>query len=123
MISIVALLLCAVAVQDNPPAAIAPAGVKEPALRAELLKRMKAEQDVRFELIRLNPMNKPLGRGEGATPEMKAVLEKMEAIDKDNLSWFKGVVKEKGWPGKGMVGPDGAQGAFLIAQHATSDLD
>ena len=47
----------------------------------------------------------------------------MEQIDRDNLAWLKRVVETHGWPGKSLVGPDGAQGAFLIAQHAVSDLD
>src|SRR5262249_24134277 len=97
--------------------------VKDVALRDELLKRMKAEQDVRFDFMKVNaggPAFTPPGR---AKPEVKIVLEKMQAIDKDNLVWFKGVVRKHGWPGKAMVGRDGAKGAFLIAQHATSDLE
>ncbi|MDB5348984.1 MAG: hypothetical protein JWN86_231 [Planctomycetota bacterium] len=111
-----ALLLLASLAQD-------PAGIKEPVLRAELLKRMKAEQDVRLDFVKLNPANKPITPVDREKPEIKAVFEKIEKIDKENLAWFKGVVKAKGWPGKSMVGPDGAQGAFLIAQHAASDLD
>jgi hypothetical protein len=97
--------------------------VKEPALRAELVSRMKAEQDVRLELNRLNPANMPLTPEDRQKPEVKAVLERMEKVDRENLAWLKGVIEKHGWPGKSMVGADGAQGAFLIAQHATSDLD
>src|SRR3954447_4223166 len=96
---------------------------KAPELQRELVKRMKAEQDVRFEFIKLNPSNKPLTPEDREKPEMKAVFEKMHKIDNDNLTWFKGVVEKHGWPGFAMVGRDGAQGAFLIAQHAGSDLD
>jgi hypothetical protein len=97
--------------------------IKEPALRADLVKRMKAEQDIRFQFIRLNPTGKPVTSNDRQDLEIKAVMEMMEKIDKDNLAWFKGVVEQYGWPGKSMVGPDGAQGAFLIAQHAVSDLE
>jgi hypothetical protein len=97
--------------------------VKEPALRAELVTRMKAEQDVRLELNKLNPANKPLTPEDREKPEVKAVLERMAKVDRENLAWLKGVVEKHGWPGKSLVGADGAQGAFLIAQHATSDLD
>jgi hypothetical protein len=100
-----------------------PPAVKDPALRAELVSRMKAEQDVRAELVRLNPSNKPLAPEDRQRPEVKAVLERMEKVDRENLAWLKGVVEKHGWPGRSVVGPDGAQGAFLIAQHATSDLD
>src|SRR5207247_4892997 len=91
--------------------------------RAELVRRMKAEQDVRFEVAKLNPGNKPLTPADRERPEVKAVFEKMERIDQDNLAWLKGVVAAKGWPTKSVVGPDGAQGAFLIAQHAVGDLE
>jgi Domain of Unknown Function (DUF1080) len=114
-----ATVLLLVLIQDK----TATPSVNDPALRAELLKRMKAEQDVRFELTKVNPDNRPPPSAEFEKPEIKAVFEKMQAIDKDNLAWLKGVVKDKGWPGKAMVGPDGALGAFLIAQHATTDLD
>jgi hypothetical protein len=97
--------------------------VKEPDLRAELVTRMKAEQDVRLELNKLNPANKPLTPEDRQKPEVKAVLDRMEKVDRDNLAWLKGVVEKHGWPGQSMVGADGAQGAFLIAQHAVSDLD
>lgn len=108
-------------VKPAPPVASRP--VKDPALRDELVKRMKAEQDARVALIGLNPKNQPITPIDREKPEMKAALEKMEKIDAENLAWFKGVVKEHGWPGKSMVGPDGAMGAFLIAQHAARDMD
>jgi hypothetical protein len=111
------------AAQPAPGNAEPPKGVKDPALREELVRRMKAEQDVRVELTRLDPAGKSLTPEDQHKPEMKAVLDKMEKIDRDNLAWLKGVVEKHGWPGKSMVGPDGAQGAFLIAQHAVSDLD
>jgi hypothetical protein len=106
---------------ENPDRAGRP--VKEPALRVELLKRMKAEQDIRMDLFRLNPTSRPLTPEERNKPEMKAVMEQMEQIDKDNLAWFKKVVEKHGWPGMAMVGDDGAQAAFLIAQHAARDLN
>ncbi len=96
--------------------------VKDPALRAELVTRTKAEQDARVELNKLSPASKPLTPEDRQKPEVKAVLERMEKVDRDNLAWLKGVVEKYGWPGKSLVGPDGARGAFLIAQHATSDL-
>ena len=40
-----------------------------------------------------------------ARPEVKAVFEKMEQIDRGNLAWLKGVIATKGWPTRSMVGP------------------
>jgi hypothetical protein len=97
--------------------------VKEPALRAEIVARKKAEQDVRFELNKLSPGNWSFTPEDMKMPEVRAVLERMAKIDRDNLAWLKGVVDKHGWPGKSLVGRDGAHGAFLIAQHAVTDLE
>src|SRR5436853_463722 len=94
-----AVLAAAAAAQDRTPPA---QPVKDPELRAELVRRMKAEQDVRFGFARLNPENKPLTPADRERPEVKAVFEKMEQIDRDNLAWLKGVVAAKGWPTKSM---------------------
>lgn len=44
-------------------------------------------------------------------------------IDADNTAWMKRVVRVHGWPGISLVGPDGAQAAWLLAQHADRDHD
>jgi hypothetical protein len=43
------------------------------------------------------------------------------SVDADNLAWLKEVVTEVGWPGRSMVGGDGAHAAWLLAQHADQD--
>jgi hypothetical protein len=50
-------------------------------------------------------------------PEMEMVT----SVDADNLAWLKQVVAEVGWPGRSVVGEDGAHAAWLLAQHADSD--
>src|SRR5690242_7995042 len=87
--------------QDKAPPAPA---VKDPELRAELVRRMKAEQDARFEMARLHPGNQPFTPADRERPEIKAAVEKMQQIDRDNLAWLKGVVAAKGWPTKSMAG-------------------
>ena len=37
-----------------------------------------------------------------------------------NAEELKEIIEEKGWPGKSLVGTDGADAAFTIAQHAIS---
>jgi len=49
-------------------------------------------------------------------------LEAMAQVDAENRDWLKKTVGKKGWPGKTLVGPDGAQAAFLLVQHADKDL-
>lgn len=73
----------------------------EPALREELLKRMKEDQRIRME----------------GNPDM----EEWGKIDADNTAYMKTVIDKHGWPGKSMVGEDGALAAFLMVQHADAD--
>jgi len=76
--------------------------LKEPALRQELLKRLQEDQR-----IRLVP-----------NPD----LHEWKRIDAENTAFMKKVIKRHGWPGKSVVGSDGAQAAFFLVQHAASDL-
>ena len=68
-------------------------------LRAELLRRVAADQDARHALD----------------------TEAMLAADADNLPWLRQVVADVGWPGRSLVGTDGAQAAWLLVQHADRD--
>jgi Family of unknown function (DUF6624) len=97
--------------------------VADTALREELVKRMKVEQAVREEVAKAVPSTSPTVAEDSKKPEVQAIFQKMARIDRDNLTWLKKVVADKGWPTKSMVGQDGALGAFLIAQHATTDLE
>jgi len=72
-----------------------------PELHAELMKRMKTDQDARSA--------KPL---DGL---------QITLIDSENTAWMKQVVEKHGWPGRAMVGGDGAQAAWLLVQHADHD--
>jgi hypothetical protein len=45
----------------------------------------------------------------------------MQEADAENLPWLKAVVADRGWPGASVVGIDGANGAWLLAQHADAD--
>jgi hypothetical protein len=70
-----------------------------PGLRAELLRRMERDQVAR--------------RADD--------LEAFGQVDAENLPWLKKVITVIGWPGRSIVGDDGASAAWLLVQHADSD--
>ena len=50
--------------------------------------------------------------------EEVAYSARFTEIDADNTAWLRAVVVERGWPLLSQVGEDGAQAAWLLAQHA-----
>jgi hypothetical protein len=54
-----------------------------------------------------------------------SVAERMEAarIDVANTDRLRAITAEHGWPGRALVGEEGAEAAWLIAQHADQQLD
>jgi hypothetical protein len=77
------------------------------ALRAELLARMTADQKARLAL----PAR--------ATWERWAPVA---AIDAANTARMRQALATHGWPGHAMVGEDGFHAAWLLVQHAPTDL-
>jgi hypothetical protein len=79
-------------------------------LRRELLRRRDADQAPRR---RMRP----------GSPIDRSLMDQMVATSHDNVEWLKHVIAGRGWPGRSMVGVDGADAAWLIAQHADDDPD
>lgn len=48
---------------------------------------------------------------------------RMEAVHRYNAARLKEIIAEHGWPGRSLVGDEGATYAWLILQHAISDPD
>ena len=51
----------------------------------------------------------------------QAARDRMAAIDTKSTARMKEIIAKYGWPGKSLVGEDGASTAWLLVQHA--DLD
>ncbi|MFT3842900.1 MAG: hypothetical protein QM723_38285 [Myxococcaceae bacterium] len=83
--------------------------VAQPKLRKELLAMKDVDQEARQAQV------KAAFKDENAN-------KKAEAIDVANTKRMKEIVATKGWPGKSLVGEDGASAAWLLVQHADKDL-
>jgi len=89
-------------------------------LRKELLQRVKEDQDGRFAMIEMMKRAK-IATTDEAKKANVAEAKRLEAIDRQNTARMKEIVAKHGWPGKSLVGVDGANAAWLLVQHA--DLD
>ena len=85
--------------------------VKLPRLRQELLKRVADDQRIRNELIK-----------KGIDHPDPTLLDKMNRIDAINTARIKVIIKQHGWPGPKLIGRDGTDAFFLLAQHAAPAL-
>jgi hypothetical protein len=102
--------------------------VKEPELRAELLRRAKADQDVRtahaqWMMQFANTETVDEAAFEAALDatrkaEFKRFAEAMRRIDTENTERLREIVERHGWPTYTLVGKDGANAAWLLVQHA-----
>src|SRR5947207_306251 len=73
-----------------------------PALLDELLRRRDADQSAR-----------------SAVPQGgRDAFQRALAVDEDNAAWLDKVLDTVGWPGRSLVGEEGAHAAWLLAQHA-----
>lgn len=77
-------------------------------LRHELLARIEHDDVVRERLARDGSLF------DGYHPEM-------EVVHRDNAAWLAEVVARRGWPGRAVVGSDGASAAWRILQHAIGE--
>lgn len=82
-----------------------PVPQRDEALHAALISRGRQDQAVREIFL--------AGHHQDTTD-----LRRMADVDADNTSFLKKIVAERGWPGRSMVGRDGAEAAFLILQHS-----
>jgi len=78
-------------------------------LRRELLARRDEDQRVR------SLVSPPKGQYTVTLSDEQAA--EWERIDTDNTRWLGEVLADRGWPGRSLVGEDGADAAWLLAQR------
>src|SRR5688572_26226692 len=86
------------------------------ALRAELLRLQDDDLTVRRGRIDAGQLYGRHLPKDGYHPRMAATHER-------NSAGLRAVLTEHGWPGRSLVGDDGAEAAWFIAQHPVLDVD
>ena len=82
-------------------------------LVAELLTRRDEDQRVRRQVSGF------VRQPEARVPDELAA--EWERVDEANTRWLGELLATRGWPGQAVVGQEGAQAAWLLAQHADRD--
>lgn len=93
--------------RDAPSSDAPPSYILQPELRTFLLKLKDIDQGIREEL---------LAKGYGKLDSLD--IARQEAVDRENTAHLQEIIDEHGWPDRFLVGFDGVEAAFLIAQHA-----
>jgi hypothetical protein len=97
--------------------------VKDESLRKELLAMLKEDQQARTAMLKemgekgLSPL-----KGKTTDPRLQKLLAEIQRkwaeVDTKNRLRLEKIVDKCGWPGKSLVGKDGAHAAFVLVQHA-----
>lgn len=112
-------LLTVAACQSAPaPPPEPPSAPYPPAVVAELIRMGEADQEVREDA---GAFLRGAAEMSPDTAALRRYVERQDSVDAANISRLKEIVREHGWPGRQAAGPEAAEAAFLIAQHATSD--
>ena len=100
---------------------------KNEALRKELLAMEQADQAAREAMLKeFGKKGIALTSGKSVTDlgAIKVIADesaKLSKIDDTHRGRLKAIVETHGWPGKTLVGEDGAHAAWLLIQHADAD--
>jgi hypothetical protein len=92
----------------------------DPGLREELLHMAEVDQDARRRLDRHPGLDQGVPEQELTAAE-RADLDHLRAVDTSNTARMRTIIGQHGWPGRSLVGDDGAQAAWLLVQHADHD--
>ncbi len=78
-------------------------------LRREILHMKDLDQEARLAVMK-------------AASDVDALVRISRELDVPHTRRMKEIIAEHGWPGKSLVGEDGAFAAWLLVQHATHDV-
>jgi hypothetical protein len=84
-------------------AAVEPEPASNPTLRAELIAMRDADQEARRRWLK--------------DQKNEALKKEVATVDARNVARLREILKAYGWPGKAVVGTDGAGAAWTVAQH------
>ena len=76
-------------------------------IRGELLELSRLDEETRHQLVRDGSL-------------FDGYAEAMERVHLANAARLERILDENGWPGHSIAGPDGAEAAWIVAQHAIS---
>jgi hypothetical protein len=88
-------------------------GCVDEGLRRELLARRNEDQRIR------NLVSPPQGQYRAMLSD--EVAAEWQRIDEENARWLGELLNARGWPGRTLVGEEGTEAAWLLAQHADRD--
>ena len=96
--------------------------VQRPELREELLERAKRDQAVRQKTLDWMKENHVSFDALPKDYLQQPVVQEETRVDRENREWLQTIVERHGWPGRSLVGVDGAHAAWLLAQHADHEF-
>lgn len=79
------------------------------------------DEDLRAELLARSEEDQRVRRAAGERRLTQDELQEMRRIDQANTTWLTELTDRVGWPGRTLVGEDGADAAWLLAQHAAKE--
>jgi uncharacterized protein DUF6624 len=84
-------------------------------------KKPPANEPLRQELLQMAHDDQQAILEVEADPGNAAIQSRWRGMPERNVARLKEVVAQYGWPGRSLVGQDGAHAAWLIAQHADTE--
>src|SRR3989344_6558530 len=95
-------------------------------LKSRIMGMIRLDQLVRknqrkkfFAVIKIFPDKK----NQNYKKEISKLVKELSSLDQKHTNKVKKIIDKYGWPGKSLVGKQGAHGTWLLVQHATHDID